>query len=101
MVLATAACKKQNDRVACNNTTPTWNATVSAIVTSSCGGSSCHGSGSQSGVFTTYAGIKPFLLNGAFEQQVLDSRVMPQGATLPDATLATLQCWLENGFPES
>jgi hypothetical protein len=87
--------------VACNNTTPTWNAKVTTIVANNCLNSSCHGTGSRNGTYTTYAGIKPVLLNGKFEQQVLETRRMPQNATLPDSTLAVLECWLATGFPEN
>jgi hypothetical protein len=101
-LLATSACNNNaSTRVACDGSSPTWNANVLDIVANSCFGSSCHGSNAQSGDYTTYAGIKSVLLNGRFEQQVLESRAMPRGETLPDSSLAKLQCWLENGFPEN
>jgi hypothetical protein len=100
-LLLVVGCSDRPERVACNSTTPTWNVEVIDIVANSCWGSSCHGTGSSEGDFTTYNGIKDVLLNGKFETEVLETRRMPQDGTLPDSTLATLQCWLENGFPET
>lgn len=103
--LVFAGCKEDpvppNNRVPCNGTTPTWNSKVADIIANSCFGSSCHGSGAAAGDYTTYALIKPVLLNGKFEQQVITSRIMPRGGVLPDSSLATLECWLETGFPEN
>ncbi len=97
-----AGCKTNGpERVACDGSSPTWNGQVLDIIANSCWSSSCHGTGASSGDYTTYAGIKPDLLNGKFEQQVLESRNMPRGEVFPDSTLAKLQCWLANGFPES
>ncbi|MFN8398313.1 MAG: hypothetical protein U0176_27135 [Bacteroidia bacterium] len=100
-VLGFAGCKDKLERVPCNGTSPTWDAKVLDIVAESCWGSNCHGNGSQRGDYTSFAGIQPTLQNGTFETEVLETRRMPQDGSLPDSTLATLQCWLENGFPEN
>lgn len=100
-VLGFAGCKDKLERVPCNGSSPTWDAQVLDIVANSCWGSSCHGSGSQQGDYTTFAGIQSHLADGKFETEVLETRRMPQDGALPDSTLATLQCWLENGFPEN
>jgi hypothetical protein len=102
LVLGVAACKKdpESNRVPCNNTTPTWDAQVLDIVANSCWGSNCHGTAAPAGDYTSYALIKPVLLNGKFATQVLDDRFMPQNDVLPDSILATLNCWVANGFPE-
>ena len=94
-------CNGKPERVACNSTTPTWNGEVLDIIANSCWASNCHGTSASNGDYTTYNGIKPVLLNGKFETEVLDSRRMPRNETFPDSVLAKLQCWLENGFPES
>ena len=99
-VAVASGCNKTT-RVACDGSTPTWNGQVADIIISDCGGSDCHGSNGKSTDYMTYAGIKPDLLNGKFEKQVLETRFMPQNNELPDSSLAKLQCWLENGFPES
>lgn len=105
LVLLVLGCNKEtgpaDNRVPCNGTTPTWNGQVADIIANTCFGSQCHGSSAPGGDYTTYALIKPVLLNGKFESQVLVTRIMPQNDVLPDSSLATLQCWLENGFPES
>lgn len=96
-----AGCKEKIERVPCNGTTPTWDGEVANIVMANCSGSDCHDAGSSRGDFTTYAGMQDDLLNGSFETEVLETRRMPQVGTLEDSTLAVLQCWLENGFPEN
>lgn len=99
--MTTVGCKKQSNRIACDGSAPTWNGQVLDIVATSCWGSDCHGANARSTDYTTYANIRPVLLNGKFENRVLDQRSMPQNDFLADSTLAKLQCWLENGFPES
>jgi hypothetical protein len=95
------ACKKSPEPIPCNGTSPTWNSRAQKIVDRSCTAGACHGAGSVNGDFTKYATIKPHLDNGTFEQQVLVDRTMPEGSTLPDTTLAMLQCWFEHGYPEN
>ena len=103
LVMGAAACKKDptgSGRVPCNNTTPTWDGQVLDIVATNCWGSNCHGTAAPPGDYTTYANIKPTLLNGRFASQVLDNRFMTQNGVVPDSILATLNCWVANGFPE-
>lgn len=100
-VLGMAGCKDKLERVPCNGTSPTWDAQVIDIVADNCWSSNCHGSGSQQGDYTSFAGILPTLQSGSFETEVLETRNMPQDGSLPDSVLATLQCWIENGHPEN
>ncbi|MBK9448428.1 MAG: hypothetical protein IPN95_03230 [Bacteroidetes bacterium] len=96
-----SGCKEDLVRIPCDGSSPVWNGEVFEIVAATCLGSSCHGSGSSRGDFNSYAGIEPYLLDNSFEISVLQNRTMPQNGTLPDSSLAALQCWLENGFPEN
>ncbi len=65
-------------------------------------GSTCHSSGSKRGDFTSYDGLKPDLDNGNFEKEVLIDQRMPRGSqTLTQEQINTIQCWVDNGYPEN
>ena len=96
-----SGCKEEIVRIPCDGSSPVWNGAVFEIVASSCLGSRCHSAGSPRGDYTEYSRILPTLLDNSFEIEVLETRRMPQDATLPDSALAILQCWVENGFPEN
>lgn len=99
-VLGITACKDKFERIPCNGTDPTWNGEVQDIIATYCWAAGCHGTGATNGDFTSYDGIKARLNDNSFEVQIFETRAMPQNESLPDSILATLQCWLENGFPE-
>jgi hypothetical protein len=102
LLICYSSCKKDLERVPCNGTNPTWTSKIEEIVVTSCVSSSCHGTSAPGPDYTTYANLKSTLLNGQFESRVLEIRDMPNdGTTLPDSTLAALQCWAEDGFPEN
>ncbi|HEX2899602.1 MAG TPA: hypothetical protein VHS96_07785 [Bacteroidia bacterium] len=97
-----AGCKDDElVRVPCDGSSPTWNGEVFEIIAATCLGSNCHSAGSARGDYTEYSRILPSLQDNSFEIAVLENRTMPQDGTLPDSSLAVLQCWLENGFPEN
>ena len=101
VIIGITACDKGPDRIPCDGSTQSWDGNVANIVATGCTGSTCHGAGSINGDFTAYAGIKPFLDNGSFENAVLIDRTMPQVGTLADSSLAHLQCWFEQGYTEN
>lgn len=93
MVVATVAgCSKSNP--ACDGSTPTYNSEISSILTSNCASGGCHSS------YSSYSGLSGILNNGQFERVVLTNRSMPQGGKLTNAELNSIQCWVDNGFPE-
>jgi hypothetical protein len=92
------SCRK----VKCDGSDPSYTADTKSIIDSNCNSSGCHGSGSSNGVFTSYLGLKPYLDNGSFKREVLETRNMPQGSgKLSKAQLQKLQCWSENGYKEN
>lgn len=62
------SCKKAE--VDCVDTSYTYEADILPIMKTSCNTTGCHNSGSSNGDFTTYAGLKPLLDNGEFNQRV-------------------------------
>lgn len=98
VLLMTFSCRK----VKCNGSDPSYTADIKRIIDSNCLSSGCHNSGSSNGVFTTYPGLKPYLDNGSFQNEVLDKRSMPQGsAKLSKEELQKIKCWAENGYREN
>ena len=107
LLIAFSACSKTENPTTvatpqCDGSTPTYQADIKAIVEASCNaGSGCHGSGSSLGDYTTFAGLEPDLTNGSFKREVIDQRTMPPGnATMTDAELNMIQCWIQNGYAE-
>jgi len=97
--LLLAACnKKQN--AACDGSSPTYESEIKAIISANCGSSSCHGSGSSNGDFTTYANLKPVLNNGKFKSEVIDKQSMPKNGKLTSSELSKIVCWKDNNYPE-
>lgn len=93
-----SSCRK----VKCDGSDPSYTADVKSIIDQNCNSSGCHGAGSSNGVFLTYQGLKPYLDNGSFKREVIETRSMPQGAAkLSKAQLQKLQCWSENGYKEN
>lgn len=103
ILIMTNACGK-SDKITpvCDGSTPSYDADVASIINSNCTNGGCHNSGSSNGDFTTYAGMATVLNNGKFETQVLINMTMPQGsATLSEAQLNQIRCWVDTGFPEN
>ena len=92
------SCRK----VKCDGSDPSYTADVKTIIDQNCNSTGCHGAGSSNGVFVSYLGLKPYLDNGSFKNQVIETRKMPQGAAkLSKDQLQKLQCWSENGYKEN
>ncbi len=88
-----SACKKYNAK--CDGSNPTYNAEVKSIINANCTNSGCHPS------YNSYNGLRAILNNGNFSKEVLENQSMPQGGSLSNSELDLLQCWHENGYPES
>jgi hypothetical protein len=96
------ACKKENlnsetEIANLDCTTVTYANTIQPLVQASCSGSSCHGSGSNVGDYTTYAGLKNDADNGKLQKELLTNRSMPEGSTHSSTELGQWQCWLDAG----
>ena len=101
-IITLSACSKAEFTPKCDGSTPTYDAEIKTIIDANCNSSSCHGTGSSRGDFTTYAGLEPDLTNGKFEKEVLTRQSMPQGsATLTQTQLILIRCWADNGYPEN
>lgn len=82
-------------------TSPTYNTDTRALIQNKCAFSGCHDGASGVGNYTTYQGIQRNLENGAFQDEVLDARTMPQVGTLSTEEYELFRCWAENGYPEN
>ena len=102
LVFIFESCKENTLEPECDGSMPTYDADVKALIDDNCTNAACHASGSPRGDFTAFATLKPDLDNGKFEERVLTKQNMPKGsATLTQAQLNMLQCWVESGYPEN
>lgn len=92
--LVFTSCKK-NKAITCNGTNSTYNGNIKGIINANCTSSGCHPS------YSTYAGIKNILDNGAFNSKVLQSKDMPKGNRLSDTELSEIKCWVDGGYKEN
>lgn len=99
----TFACNKStttaSSNITCDGST-TYTATAKTIITSNCATSGCHASGSSNGDFSTYAGLKPYLSNGSFYQEVITTKNMPRGFSLSTDNYNALYCWANNNYAQ-
>lgn len=95
------SCKKNQHKPECDGSNLTYNSGISAIINSSCLGSSCHGNGAANANFSTYTQLQPYLSNGKFRAQVLEKKTMPKNASLSNEQLNKIQCWVDNNYPEN
>jgi hypothetical protein len=84
----------------CSGSTPSFSATVSSLVVSSCGGSGCHNTGSSKGPgpLTNYTQIKN---SASSVRSSVVSGNMPVGSTLTTAQKNTIVCWIDAGTPNN
>lgn len=96
-------CSKEDKKmsVTCDGSNLAYNTGISSIINANCNNSSCHGSNSPHGSFTTYSGLQGVISNGAFNSQVIVNQTMPQGSSLTQSELNKLKCWVDNGYPEN
>lgn len=95
-----SSCKKKSP--ICDGTNPKYNSDIKTIIDKNCTNSGCHNSGSGYGDFTSYSGLKSFLISGKFKSSVLDNQTMPKGvAKLSKEELNKIKCWQENNYPEN
>ncbi len=89
------SCKKNTNNItpACDGSSPTYDSFVQAVISSNC--VSCHSD------MASYSGLSAYLNDGTFTKEVMTDQTMPESGPLDAATLNTLQCWVDNGFPEN
>lgn len=97
------SCTKKKDDIVNNScsTTPGFVTQVAPIIQTNCAtNSGCHVSGSVSGPgpLTSYT-----LIKGAAERikTAVVSRRMPLGATLSEADIQKIRCWVDAGAPQN
>jgi hypothetical protein len=93
----------------------TYNSEVQTIMLKSCAYAGCHSGASASPYvpaeakdYTTYEGMMATVENGKFKERAIELQNMPPAAFIPadkPASLTgdeikTLQCWLDQGYPE-
>jgi len=103
IVCVLISCKKDSNKKTptCDGSHPTYNATIKTIINGNCNSSGCHNAGSSRGDFTTYSGLSPYLTNGSFKREVLTNQTMPENSSLSQSQLNTIQCWVNDGYPEN
>jgi len=83
------------------DTTVHYNPAIDSIIVTSCmpphGGTGCHEAGSSNGDYTSYAGLKAKVDNGTLMNQVVTTKLMPLGATLSQADIDRVHCWIIQG----
>lgn len=90
-----------NNNSNCDTTAISYASDIRPIVISSCAtGSSCHGSGSGNGDFSSYAGLKIDADNGKLRQRVLIEKDMPPGGW-SSCNRLKLEAWLNAGAPNN
>jgi uncharacterized membrane protein len=104
LILILSSCKKEEFFTpVCDGSTPTYDTDIKAIIDNNCTASSCHAAGSSRGDWTSYQTLQGVLVNGRFEQRVLTTQDMPKGnnKTLTQSEINTIQCWVDNSYPEN
>lgn len=99
LILATMACKKNDDNYVadCSSGTKSFATDVKPLMISACSsGSSCHGAGSRKGPgeLLDYTQVNADLEE--IRSEVVSGR-MPQGRSLTTAEKNTIICWIDNG----
>lgn len=102
------SCEKQKDApvavtTGCTITNVTFKNTIQAIINNDCAYSvSCHASGTVYPDFSTYEGVKEFVDNGQFyEQLFVTYRMPPQPQPLLDiCQLTQIKVWINTGAPQ-
>jgi hypothetical protein len=98
-IVMIASCKKDKESgklaPSCDGSSPTYQSEVKSIIDSRCATSNCHPN------YSTYGGLLPDLEGGDFKREVLVNQTMPQGSSLTQDQINTIQCWVNNDFPEN
>lgn len=72
------------------------------IITTRCANDiACHSAGSGQPNFVDYQSVKDFVDNGLIEEQVVDTRLMPQGSSLTQMQIDLFDCWIADGAPNN
>ncbi|MBL0316874.1 MAG: hypothetical protein IPP69_14355 [Flavobacteriales bacterium] len=97
------SCKKESSKKTptCDGSHPTYNSAIKSIINGNCNSSGCHNAGSSNGDFTSYSGLAPYLNNGSFKREVLTNQTMPENGSLSQTQLNSIQCWVNDGYPEN
>ena len=96
----------------CQDSIPTYEGSVKAIIDNSCAYAGCHFDGSAPGIYSSYDGLIGILESGDFRSRVIVNKDDPNNGMPPnyapegrpkDLTaeeLDLINCWLDNDFPE-
>ncbi len=93
IVISVISCGKQDP--VCDGSQPTYDNEIGAIVTAECATGNCHPS------YDSYSRIEGIINNGQFESVVLKNQTMPRGGKLSQSQINSIQCWVDNGYPEN
>jgi hypothetical protein len=87
------SCAKQDPM--CDGSEPTYDNEIGGILTAECATGSCHPS------YASYSGLQGIINNGEFESVVLKNQTMPRGGKLSQSQINSIQCWVDNDYPEN
>lgn len=93
VTIAAMSCGKQDP--VCDGGQPTYNNEIEGILTAECATGSCHPS------YSSYSGLQGIINNGQFESVVLKNQTMPRVGKLSQSQINSIQCWVDNGYPEN
>lgn len=89
----------------CDSLSPTYLSHVKDILDASCAVSGCHTVGFESGDFTSFGEIEPYIHDGKLENRAVTLKDMPpswsQIDTLTAEEFEILNCWLNSGSPRN
>lgn len=98
VVAVFSMCKKDDYKnIDCGKINATYNTSIKLIIQNNCSSSSCHGSGSSNGDYTTYIGLKTIADNGKLNDRVLINKNMPSSSALSLDDRKKIKCWLNSG----
>ncbi len=99
------ACRKDKsddlNNLDCSKISSSYSSNIKPIIDANCLSSGCHNSGSVSGDFTTYAGIKVKVDNGSIDNRVIQQKNMPPTGSLSIDQLKKIKCWLNSSAPNN
>ncbi len=76
-----------------------YSTNMKGIIDEYCTG--CHTpGGSGPGDYTSYEGIKADLASGKVGTTTVVNKTMPQGTTMPQAKIDSINCWIQAGYPK-
>ena len=85
--------------VAAQGSQPSFKTEIEPILQAYC--YDCHRAENGNGTYVSYETMLPTLEEGKFQSTVLSNQSMPTDASLSQAQLNLIQCWVEDGYQDN